>query len=155
MRDTRLKCNFGALDRFLLIVDKMLRLGKTFTNYFNTRTFQVYNCQKIGLVKYIALRGQMQAYYTVDGNRLLLFAADRHDEHPDRIYPLAGKGGIVSMDSSSRTAMLADLCSLVFPTNKEFKQLLHLYEDLKSALEEEKPLTVLLQNTVAEMGVQL
>lgn len=83
VRDTRLKCNFGGLDRFLLILDKLMRLIKSFTDYFTTRTFQVYNCQKIGLVRYSTKKLKDQPYYfTIDGNKMLLFPASRSDEYP-------------------------------------------------------------------------
>jgi hypothetical protein len=85
VRDTRFKCNFGVLDRFLLIGEKMRKLVKAFTDYFKTRTFQVYNCQKIGLVKYSYRKGPLQSYYyTIDGNNLMLFPADRLVEHPEK-----------------------------------------------------------------------
>jgi hypothetical protein len=40
------------------------------------------------------------------------------------------------MNSAKRTAVMADDSELVFSTSKEFKQMLYLYEDLKSAQED-------------------
>jgi hypothetical protein len=120
-----------------MIGDKMLRLAKAFTDYFNTRSFQVFNCQKIGLGRYISKKGNtLSCYYTIDGNRILLFPSDRLAEYPDKIYTLAGKMGVASMDSSNRAIHFADGCQLFFPNAKEFKQMLYIYEDLKGAQEE-------------------
>lgn len=52
LRDTSVKCNVGNIDQFALITKKMLRIVDGFTDYFKTRSFQVYNCQKIGLARY-------------------------------------------------------------------------------------------------------